>query len=103
MQLHGATGKGNDQVRFELGAMLLVLCESHCAVARNGTSHLEIDFSNIVRSTTSLLKKREERNHLIPWMQICYTFLMRGMYLKILRMNQRRICGNGRFLRKECS
>ena len=97
---HGATGKGNDQVRFELGAYALSPSVKVIAPWREWDLTSRDRLLNIVLSTTSLLKKREERNHLIPWMQICYISLMKGMSLKILQMNQRRICGNGRFLRK---
>ena len=97
---HGATGKGNDQVRFELGAYALSPSVKVIAPWREWDLTSRDRLLKYCAEHNIPVEKREERNRLIPWMQICYTFLMRGMYLKILRMNQRRICGNGRFLRK---
>ena len=97
---HGATGKGNDQVRFELGAYALSPSVKVIAPWREWDLTSRDRLLKYCAEHNIPVEKREERNHLIPWMQICYTFLMRGMYLKILQMNQRRICGNGRFLRK---
>ena len=97
---HGATGKGNDQVRFELGAYALSPSVKVIAPWREWDLTSRDRLLKYCAEHNIPVEKREERNRLIPWMQICYTFLMRGMCLKILRMNQRRICGNGRFLRK---
>lgn len=98
---HGATGKGNDQVRFELGGYalkpgvkviapwrewdltsrekLMAYCEEH---------KIPVDFAN------------KRKNHLTPWMPTCCTSLTRAGFWKIPGPRQKRTCGAGACLPK---
>lgn len=98
---HGATGKGNDQVRFELGAYalkpgvhviapwrewdlnsrekLMAYCETH---------NIPVDFSN------------KRKNHLTLWMRTCFTSHTKAAFLKILGQKLKPICGVGLSLQR---
>jgi len=81
---HGATGKGNDQVRFELGAYALKPDVKIIAPWR-------------LKVMVSLWKKRGVKNHLILWMLICCIFPMKVTSLKIPGQSRKIPCGNGRY------
>lgn len=96
---HGATGKGNDQVRFELGAYALKPGVKVIAPWR------EWDLN----SREKLLKYCEERNIPVemkkgksrtPWTPTCCTSLMKASIWKIPGRKLRKICGAGAYLRK---
>ena len=98
---HGATGKGNDQVRFELGAYALSPSVKVIAPWREWdlTSRDRL-LKYCADHNIPVEKKERKKSPYSMDANLLHTSLMRGMSLKILQMNPRRICGNGRFLRK---
>ena len=94
---HGATGKGNDQIRFELGAYALKPGIQVIAPWREW--HLGSRESLMAYCAehqirwTSPMRKRSRR---IRWMLICYTFPMRATFWKTPGLKRRRTCGVGR-------
>jgi len=93
---HGATGKGNDQVRFELGAYALKpgvqiiapwrewdLNSREKLMAYAEQHNIPVDFA------------KKKRNPLIPWMPICCIFPMKGAFWKIPGPRPKMTCGAG--------
>ena len=95
---HGATGKGNDQVRFELGAYALKPGIQVIAPWRewdlNSREALMAYCEQHNISPWTL--PRHKRNRLIPWMPTCCTFPMRVTCWRTLGSRPRKTCGVGR-------
>lgn len=95
---HGATGKGNDQVRFELGAYALNpdikiiapwrewdLLSREKLMNYAAEHNIPIDFA------------KQSKNPPIRWMLTCSISLMRAISSKIHGMSLKMICGAGRY------
>ena len=98
---HGATGKGNDQVRFELGAYALMPNVKVIAPWR------EWD----LLSREKLMKYAEDAGieidqntrtaaRLTRWMRICCTSVLKAAIWKIQVTKPKKACGAGRSARK---
>jgi len=96
---HGATGKGNDQVRFELGAYALKPGVKVIAPGANGTSTPARSCSTTATTTASRWKSRRVSPP-IPWTLTCCTSPMKAKCLRIPGPRPRRTCGAGAFRRK---
>jgi hypothetical protein len=87
---HGATGKGNDQVRFELGAYALMPNIKTCY---HGISCWPMPIVMASRSITKNVKAR----HPFQWMPICCIFLTKVACSKIRTVNRpHKACGASR-------
>jgi argininosuccinate synthase len=107
---HGATGKGNDQVRFELGAYalkpgikviapwrewdltsresLMAYCEGH---------DIPVDYANAKKKSpySRWTMPMPRKSPPIPWMPTCCTFPTRGTCWRTPGWSRRRRCGAG--------
>ena len=92
---HGATGKGNDQVRFELGAYALSPDIQIIAPWREWDLNSREKLLAYCETHAIPVEKKRGVNHLIRWMRICCTFPMRATFLRTLLRSQRKICGSG--------
>lgn len=96
---HGATGKGNDQVRFELGAYALKPGVHVIAPWREWDLNSRENCWLIVMST--VLKWSVKRvSHRIPWMPTCCISPMKAVFWKTRGKKPKPICGVGRCLLK---
>jgi argininosuccinate synthase len=93
---HGATGKGNDQIRFELGAYALKpgiqviapwrewdLTSRESLMAYCAEREIPVDFAGA------------SKNPRIQWTPICFISLMKAVSWKILGHRPRSRCGAG--------
>lgn len=76
---HGATGKGNDQVRFELGYLGLDGDITVIAPWREwDLNSREKLLAYAKEHGIDITKKHKGKSHHTPWMQIYFIYLMRG-------------------------
>jgi len=92
---HGATGKGNDQVRFELGAYALKPDIHVIAPWREWDLNSRAKLLTYASNTAFLLKRNAARNPPILWMPTCCIYPMKVGVLKIPGVSRNRTCGAG--------
>lgn len=93
---HGATGKGNDQVRFEIGAYALNPDIKVIAPWREWDLNSREKLLEYAESAGIQIEKRQI-NLLILWTQICCILVMRDRFWKIQMLLLKKICGVGAF------
>lgn len=82
---HGATGKGNDQVRFELGYYALQPDIRVIAPWREWDLTSREKLLAYAEKQGIPIEMKKNRDHLIVWMPISCIFPMKGAHWKILR------------------
>ena len=90
---HGATGKGNDQVRFELAAYALNPKIKVIAPWREWDFVSRSDLMRYARKHQIAVDFDHGKKVLIQWMQTFYIHHMKEGYLKIHGGNQKNLCG----------
>ena len=92
---HGATGKGNDQVRFELGAYALMPEIKVIAPWREWDLTSRARLMAYARQHQIPIDFDQGEKSLIPWMRTYCISPMRGVFWKICRKRRKHLCGAG--------
>ena len=91
---HGATGKGNDQVRFELNAYALNPDIKVIAPWRDWDLNSRESLMRFCElNQIPVDQKKLDSKPPIPWMQTCFTFPTKAASSKIPGSRPRRTCG----------
>ena len=97
---HGATGKGNDQVRFELGAYALNPAIQVIAPWREWDLTSRDTLLSYCEQRDIPVEQKREKNHPTRWTPICFTSATRARSWKIHGPSLKRTCGAGRCLQR---
>ncbi len=97
---HGATGKGNDQVRFELGAYALNPNIHVIAPWREWDLNSREKLLSYAEEQGIPIEAKKKVPLLTLWMQTCYTYRMKVTNWKIHGVSRKMPCGVGQLLRK---
>ena len=97
---HGATGKGNDQVRFELGAYALNPDIKVIAPWREWGLNSREALLEYCKKRQIPVDYEARANRRTPWMPTCCTSPTRAAASKIPGTNRMSACGAGPWLRK---
>jgi len=98
---HGATGKGNDQVRFELGAYALNPNIKVIAPWREWDLTSRGKLLKYAAQHKIPIEAKHKGGHPTPWTPICCIFPMKAGYWKIPGRHRKNPCGAGRRHRKK--
>ncbi len=93
---HGATGKGNDQVRFELGAYALKPGVKVIAPWREWdllSREKLMDYA--AKHGIEIERHGNKKNHPTQWMPTCCTSPTKAECWKIRGLSMKKICGAG--------